>query len=269
MTEQTYPIFYGAQRVTLAQLDDHATFSKCEPQMKNRLKAIIGASKGKLGIGTAWRSSATQEHTFRQRYTVSKYGTTWWNGQRWAHTSGAKAAPPGSSFHELGLAVDFVGDLAWAHSVADHFDLFFATWGNEVWHAQPLHDYRGHAFSHSVSQWKRAGRPSPKSIFGGTQALPTHPEPVHSHYPLPTLKLGSHSHEVGSLQHQLRDFARQLPNVSDPGNADGRFGPRTKSSLQSMQKGVLHVGADGEYGPKTYLAYVQLGEYLHSLSHSH
>lgn len=70
-----------------------------------------------------YRTLAEQVQIFLARYTPQALGlgpfgdARWWNGRRYVRTSGASAAPPGTSNHGLGQAVDWdmsqPGALAW------------------------------------------------------------------------------------------------------------------------------------------------------------
>jgi hypothetical protein len=63
-----------------------------------------------LGIGNGWRSEQEQERGFRSRHrrvTAPGDGTVWFDGSWWDRLPGvAMMAPPGRSYHEIGLACD-------------------------------------------------------------------------------------------------------------------------------------------------------------------
>lgn len=150
---------------------------KMHPTMQQRVDQLIAASGGKVGIGTGYRSSAQQEALFRSRYRktakpVDAEGKkNWeWDGSYWEHVSGAQAAPPGRSMHEIGLAADLTGDLAWADANASRFGLkHFAQMG-EPWHVQPSELPNGR------SEYDKQGRPwggepmSPGGVIAGNGA---------------------------------------------------------------------------------------------------
>lgn len=63
--------------------------------------------------------------------------------------------------------------------------------------------------------------------------------------PTPTLKEGSTGNQVKALQNALNFW-----KWGNCGNADGKFGPRTKAAVKIMQ-GKIGATPDGVYGPKT------------------
>lgn len=108
-----------------------------DPRFGDALSKLLAASGGKVWIGEGLRNAVAQEKMFRARYTPDPNGEVTWNGQRWHHTSGAAAAPPGSSMHEIGLAADLKGDMAWLAAHAGEFGLHtFADVNHEPWHVQ-------------------------------------------------------------------------------------------------------------------------------------
>lgn len=117
------------------------SWDRLDPRLRSKLEAMFAASGGKvwLGAGGGWRSSEAQRSMFLARYTPDPKGEVAWNGQRWKHVKGAPAAPPGRSMHEIGLAADLAGDLAWVQQNAAKFGLkTFASVNNEPWHVQPI-----------------------------------------------------------------------------------------------------------------------------------
>ena len=94
----------------------------------SRLAALIAASNGTIGIGSGRRSTAQQA----QLYYNYIHGI---GGQ-------ARAAPPGRSKHERGLAADLVGNKSLAHRLAPIYGLRFPVRG-EDWHIElgPGHSY--------------------------------------------------------------------------------------------------------------------------------
>jgi len=144
---------------------------KMHPTMQQRVDQLVAASGGKVGIGQGYRSSAQQEAMFRSRYRKTSSPTdksgnkNWeWDGSYWEHVSGAQAAPPGRSMHEIGLAADLTGDMGWITANAARFGLkHFANMG-EPWHVQPSELPSGR------SEYEKAGRPwggAPMSSSGG------------------------------------------------------------------------------------------------------
>jgi hypothetical protein len=128
--------------------------------MRQRVEQLVAASGGKVGIGQAYRSKADQESMFRSRYRKTSSPTdksgnkNWqWDGSYWEHVSGAQAAPPGRSMHEIGLAVDLTGDMGWISANAARFGLKNFTSMGEPWHVQPSELPGGR------SEYEKMGRP--------------------------------------------------------------------------------------------------------------
>lgn len=101
-----------------------ATFSE-------RMQQLVAASGGKLSIVSAYRSVEDQQYLWDQ--ALAKYGSE--------DAARMWVAPPGSSNHNHGLAVDlgFETDDAmdWAHANASRFGLEFPMeW--EPWHIEPI-----------------------------------------------------------------------------------------------------------------------------------
>ena len=133
---------------------------KMHPTMQQRVDQLIAASGGKVGLGTGYRSSAQQETMFRSRYRKTSSPTdtdgkkNWvWDGSYWEHVSGAQAAPPGRSMHEIGLAADLTGDMNWVTANAARFGLKHFSSMGEPWHVQPVELPNGR------SEYDKAGRP--------------------------------------------------------------------------------------------------------------
>lgn len=151
------PFGYGGTKKSLSEIKTQPTFTQMQPAIKDRLLRAMREHPS-LGIGGGFRSSAEQQTLFLSRYhkTDQKTGIQW-NGSYWAKNSAsdADAAPPGSSFHEVGLAADLVGDLGWWQSNASRFGMkTFANVNNEPWHSQPVetpNSFSAYAKSNGVS----------------------------------------------------------------------------------------------------------------------
>jgi hypothetical protein len=137
------PLGYSspAKRVTLGEMANTPSFSKLNSKFRDRLLRMF-AENPNVGLGVGHRSETDQRTMFMTRYRPVRDGEKpdlEWDGQGWKHTSGAPAAPPGRSMHEIGLAADLVGDLDWVVKNAEKFGLkTFAKNLNEPWHVQPL-----------------------------------------------------------------------------------------------------------------------------------
>lgn len=132
------PYGYGEQRISLTQLKGKSQFANLHSRFKSRLLEMMRVNPN-VGLGGGTRDSNEQEKMFLSRYSPTDEDTgLFWRGTFWEHKSGAAAAPPGRSFHEIGLAADLVGDLEWMNANASRFGLrHFADVNNEPWHVQP------------------------------------------------------------------------------------------------------------------------------------
>jgi len=159
--EKTIPFGSGNNKIPLSDLPSKSTFSKLHPTFQQRLTRMF-ADNPAVGIGGGWRDPAQQEKMFRERYSPTDEKTNiFWNGQYWEHTSGAPAAPPGKSMHEIGLAADLVGDLDWVQKHAAEYGLkTFGGVNGEPWHVQPAE------LPNSRSEYEKQGAP------WGTQGAP-------------------------------------------------------------------------------------------------
>lgn len=118
-------------------------FKQLHPKMRERVARMLSDNPN-VGFGNGVRSSAEQRKMFTSRYRKTDKENTngkkniFWDGSYWEHVSGAAAAPPGRSMHEIGLAVDLTGDLDWVVKNAHKYNLkHFAGVNNEPWHVQP------------------------------------------------------------------------------------------------------------------------------------
>lgn len=145
----TYPWGYSGQQLTLAQMEQHSSWSLIDPEMRRRVVALMDAARGAgvtLGVGGGARTSLEQTTLFLSRYaTHTCPSDVVWNGTCWVHVSGASAAPPGSSYHEVttpqgfALAVDMIGDMIWMGVHAVSYGMHdFSDVNNEPWHIQPI-----------------------------------------------------------------------------------------------------------------------------------
>jgi hypothetical protein len=162
----TYPDGYGnppAQK-TIEEVFNRLSVKMLHPEYQRRLRALMVASNGVLGVGGGGRLTSQQERVFLERhYVVASGGCCGYQGKRYQlKTGNAHAAPPGRSFHEqvveeASAAVDFVGDLRWFARNCEQYGLEQATWGGEDWHGQFTE------YPHSVTQWKAQGSPKPQT----------------------------------------------------------------------------------------------------------
>jgi len=118
------------------------SWDRLDQRMKDRLTALIKASGGRVWFGEGYRSAETQRALFLSRYARGPGDSqVTWNGEVWhkIRKGDLVAAPPGASMHELGLAADLRGDLAWVDKHAAEFGLkTFAHVNNDPPHVQLL-----------------------------------------------------------------------------------------------------------------------------------
>jgi hypothetical protein len=241
----TYPV-YGGQRATLAQIQARDTFQRLHPTLQQRVSEMIVGSGGTVGFGEGFRSEETQKQMFLSRYVLDPNGKVRWNNQRWTHAKGATAAPPGRSMHELGLAADLVGDMAWVVANANRFALnHFARVNDEPWHVQPFE------LPNSRRQYEQIGSP----WKGTTPATPgpapkTEPGTAGDDQPdiPPSVTPGMRGPVVG----QLQDVMIRRGLIADtPGNRDEFYGDGTQKVIRQFQADHGLV-VDAKVGPKTW-----------------
>lgn len=256
MGSMMVPYGYANKRVGIDQLDNYDTWAKLQPEFKRRVRAMFVAAQGRVGVGTGWRSSDLQKAVFLQRHVVGPTGKVNWDGKQWALKPGmAPAAPPGRSFHEglnngLAMAIDIVGDIAWAGAHAGEFGLIeFAKVNKEPWHFQCAELPRG------VSAWIQAGRPQPHDLSGktaspaspGKQNSPSKPAPGGQRR---QLRAGHQGPDVTEMQALLIKAGAM---ADKPANRDGVFGQGTHGALTRFQAGC-QLAPDGICGPNTWKA---------------
>lgn len=152
MAETLYPNGYsptggpGAPQ-PMSFIEQREDIKTLEPEFWKRIRAMMVASHGTIGVGGGSRSTEAQRLLFLSRYYIDDvHGTVRYNGHMWSKKTGvASAAPPGSSYHEDqatpngALAADMVGNLKFLEVSGGEFGLCqFANVNNEPWHAQPI-----------------------------------------------------------------------------------------------------------------------------------
>lgn len=267
----TYPI-YGAPnkpapRVDLDVILRCSNYTGMHPTMKERLRALMEASGGRLGWGQGVRTPQQQLQMFLARHTLDPTGDVVWNGQHYRHTSGAAAVPPGRSMHEIGLAADMVGDFGWLHDNCARFGLqTFESVNNEPWHVQPVELPRGRAeYERNGAAWgalpdyEGGAAPRPDA------ATPAPPDPATLAAPSPTMApaLVANPGDSGPAARVLMEalVARGLLPDS-PASRDGGYNADDRAIVEQFQRdNGLFV--DGQVGPQTWsklLATVEPGE---------
>lgn len=170
----------NATSEAVSKMQQASSFKKLHPTMQQRITKMVIASGGRVGFGGGYRDTGAQEQMFRSRYSVvsdadaikRKDYDYFWDGKYWKHTSGAPAAPPGRSMHEIGLAADMTGDMDWIVANAAKFGLkHFKDVNGEAWHVQPneLPNSRT-KYEKLGSPWGNGGGPTAsESAAGGRQ----------------------------------------------------------------------------------------------------
>lgn len=167
----------NGKTTTIGNIKQWGSFKNLHPTMQQRLVKLMVASGGRVGFGGGVRSSADQRAMFLSRYTPTTEKTDiFWDGKYWKHTSGAPAAPPGRSMHEIGLAADMVGDMGWLEANSSKFGLKnFSQVNGEPWHLQPAELPNGRsAYEKGGAAWGKGPAGSepydPTTQFGATDS---------------------------------------------------------------------------------------------------
>ena len=123
----------GAVATARAVLDPSALFPHVahfdarglDPRLERSVQRLLAAGHGSLRVVSGWRSSAEQSALWSE--ALVKYGSP--------EAADDWVAPPGSSMHERGLAVDLGGDLELAARLVDELRLpLWRPLTNEPWH---------------------------------------------------------------------------------------------------------------------------------------
>lgn len=119
-----------------------AALSQLKPVLREPLARLLSDRPG-ISIGGGYRSPDAQKKMFLERYYRTDEKTnTYWDGSYWEKKPGvAMAAPPGLSYHEIGLAADLVfasdADRQYLQSNAAKYGLDEFSRHGEPWHVQP------------------------------------------------------------------------------------------------------------------------------------
>jgi peptidoglycan hydrolase-like protein with peptidoglycan-binding domain len=248
-------------------------FADMHPTMRERLQALMEGSGGKVGWGQGVRTPQQQLQLFLERHSLDPQGTIVWNGEKYSRHTGAPAAPPGRSMHELGLAADLVGDFAWLGDNVGRFGLMtFADVNGEPWHVQPVELPKGRKqYEQQGSKWGAyptydkgsapssggAARVQPSSAATGAEVVSDATSPTLT--PALVARPGDTGPAARVLMEAL--VARGLlPDAT--ASRDGKYGDDDKELVLQFQR-EHDLAVDGEVGPQTWsklLATVNPGE---------
>jgi Flp pilus assembly protein TadG len=106
-----------------------AAIDGLHPSLEGAVRRLIRAAAGSLRIVSGYRSTARQAELWEQ--ALARYGS--------AEAADDWVAPPGTSMHERGLAVDLAGDLELASELIRRLGLpLHRPLPNEPWHFELL-----------------------------------------------------------------------------------------------------------------------------------
>ena len=121
--------------------DDQSHLSQLKPVLREPLTRLLMDRPG-IGIGGAYRSADMQKQMFTTNYFRTDEKTeTYYDGSYWSKKPGANMiAPPGLSYHEIGLAADLTfastEDEQWLKNNASKYGLDEFSRHGEPWHVQ-------------------------------------------------------------------------------------------------------------------------------------
>lgn len=172
------PYGWNGNMKTLSEIKNDPTFQKIDPSFRNRLMNMMRDSGGRVGIGESMRTTEAQEREFYSRHhelteeeiAAGVTADREWNGKLWKLNAGEVGlAPPGHSYHEIGLAVDLTGDTNWAVQNAAKYGLTHFASLSEPWHFQPAEIPRSRVGGNSVASGSGSSADMmERSIGGGT-----------------------------------------------------------------------------------------------------
>jgi hypothetical protein len=147
-----------AEQKPTTRLKNEALISKLKPVLRDPLARLLRDRPG-IGVGGTLRSPDEQKRMFLSRYfKTDKQTDTYYEGSYWEKKPGvAKAAPPGLSYHEIGLAADLTfqskADIDWLRANANKYGLDEFSRIGEPWHVQST------AYPSSRRQYEEQGAP--------------------------------------------------------------------------------------------------------------
>ncbi len=247
-----YPT-YGTERVSIDTIIASRTFQGMHGDLQTRVRNVIEASAGNVGLGQGLRDSKQQLQLFLSRHVPDPAGKYTYDAKRWSRIVGvAAAAPPGASMHEIGLAADLTGDMRWLRENVARFDLqTFEDVNDEPWHVQPTELPRSRSSYEKQPIW---GLPpwDGSSVLTVPAGSPTITSPT----PLSTAPLSPALHarpgDTGPAVVVLLEalIARGLL-ANSPANRSGVYGPEATALVEEFQR-TSGLQVDGIVGPQTW-----------------
>ena len=252
MPETLYPIGYGTEMVTLAEMQRRHS-PHMHPEYARRLWPWLESCGGLIGIGGGYRPLGTQPNkpgfapegkSFHQPQPYRNYPSTYAAVDLVVVNPGSRhRAPRWSEVPAKGSA----------EAQRRGLHVPFST---ESWHMQAV-EMLGYG------SWIFGGRKDPVAgypIPGATKLLA--PKPSQKQRLIG--QVGNVKSEVVALQNAC-NFWGWTDAAGRPLTADGQFGAFTKQAVIHMQR-VLKVYADGEYGPRTAAAFQRFLDAMTSLN---
>ncbi len=260
------------QMLTFAQLEEQPTWRNLHPEFRRRVAALMVAAAAvqvPLGVGTGWRSHATQLAGYRRDP----------KGHARPGNSNHEGFPGNGNGDRDAVAADMVPSASWAWMEANcaRFGLrTFRDVNNEPWHIQPVEipATRGRR----VPPWDLApwplpieGGPPPEPV--GEQPIPASPPAPPPTPPSPTIERIEIPMHKTMLHPDLRaqlagnDDVRLVQVLAlglhalsghpafDVGAVDADYGPRTQAAARLMQQ-LNGLDADGIVGPLSWAAFL-------------
>lgn len=254
-----YPT-YWKQRVTIDKIVASNTFTGMHPVMQERVRGLIEASDGKVGLGQGLRDSAQQLQMFLSRHVPDPNGKISYDGKQWSRLPGVAAAtPPGMSMHEIGLAADMTGDFDWVRDNVARFSLqTFEKVNNEPWHVQPTELPRGRSAYQKQPAWGlppwngSPGTTTPASVE--PSASPAAKAAVSQLTPALRARPGDSGPAVAVLVESL--IARGLL-PDEPASRNAAYSPEMATIVEEFQRSN-GLEVDGIVGPKTWGALLKV-----------
>ncbi len=243
-----YPT-YGNDRVSIDTIVASRTFQGMHGDMQTRVRTVIEASAGLVGLGQGLRDSKQQLQLFLSRHVPDPAGTYTYDGKRWSRIAGvAAAAPPGASMHEIGLAADLTGDMRWLRENVALFDLqTFEKVNDEPWHVQPTELPRSRSSYERQPIWGLPPWDGSSVLTVPAESSPaiTSPTPLS---PALHARPGDTGPGVVVLLEAL--IARGLL-ANSPANRSGVYGPEAAARVEEFQRSS-GLQVDGIVGPQTW-----------------